>query len=371
MAAEKYEFDVAYTSVLKRAIRTLWIALDEMDMMWIPVHKSWRLNERHYGAPAGAEQGRNGREAWRGAGQDLAPQLRHSAAAAARGRSGAPVARPPIYDIDPGAIRSRQRVAEGHGRALPSVLGVDDRARDQGGKARPHRRARQQPPRAGEISGQHVGRGDRRAEHPDRRPARLSAQRRPEAAAARSISGIPRRSARKPRRSRTRAKVAARNRKGGREAALSTASYLTSQLRTSCYRPSPSLRPRRSAASAGTAIVRGQLERLPSREQAGRRRDLGHCRAIVPVDEADDGFERDAHVEPGFAGPRTARFDLRILSNSSGNRVGQLFREPVHDVIHSCSSYHPPPGRDPGRLPIRTCSGRGGVAGIGRQSVHL
>ena len=53
MAAEKFEFDVAYTSVLKRAIRTLGIALDEMDMLWIPVHKSWRLNERHYGALQG------------------------------------------------------------------------------------------------------------------------------------------------------------------------------------------------------------------------------------------------------------------------------------------------------------------------------
>jgi 2,3-bisphosphoglycerate-dependent phosphoglycerate mutase len=48
-----YEFDVAYTSVLKRAIRTLWIALDELDRMWIPVHNSWRLNERHYGALQG------------------------------------------------------------------------------------------------------------------------------------------------------------------------------------------------------------------------------------------------------------------------------------------------------------------------------
>jgi len=48
-----YVFDVAYTSVLKRAIRTLWIALDVMDLMWIPVHKSWRLNERHYGALQG------------------------------------------------------------------------------------------------------------------------------------------------------------------------------------------------------------------------------------------------------------------------------------------------------------------------------
>ena len=53
MAAEKYEFDVAYMSVLKRAIRTLWIALDELDQMWIPVLRSWRLNERHYGALQG------------------------------------------------------------------------------------------------------------------------------------------------------------------------------------------------------------------------------------------------------------------------------------------------------------------------------
>jgi len=50
---EGYSFDVAYTSVLKRAIRTLWIVLDEMDLMWIPVYKSWRLNERHYGALQG------------------------------------------------------------------------------------------------------------------------------------------------------------------------------------------------------------------------------------------------------------------------------------------------------------------------------
>ena len=48
-----YVFDVAYTSVLKRAIRTLWIVLDRMDQMWIPVHRHWRLNERHYGALQG------------------------------------------------------------------------------------------------------------------------------------------------------------------------------------------------------------------------------------------------------------------------------------------------------------------------------
>jgi len=50
---EGYAFDVAYTSVLKRAIRTLWTIMDEMDLMWIPVHRSWRLNERHYGALQG------------------------------------------------------------------------------------------------------------------------------------------------------------------------------------------------------------------------------------------------------------------------------------------------------------------------------
>ena len=50
---EGYIFDIAYTSVLKRAIRTLWITLDEMDLIWIPVIRNWRLNERHYGALQG------------------------------------------------------------------------------------------------------------------------------------------------------------------------------------------------------------------------------------------------------------------------------------------------------------------------------
>jgi 2,3-bisphosphoglycerate-dependent phosphoglycerate mutase len=53
LKTEGYVFDVAHTSVLKRAIRTLWIVLDEMDLMWIPVHRTWRLNERHYGALQG------------------------------------------------------------------------------------------------------------------------------------------------------------------------------------------------------------------------------------------------------------------------------------------------------------------------------
>ncbi len=53
LRAEGFVFDTAFTSALKRAIRTLWIVLDGMDLMWIPVKRSWRLNERHYGALQG------------------------------------------------------------------------------------------------------------------------------------------------------------------------------------------------------------------------------------------------------------------------------------------------------------------------------
>ena len=67
-----YTFDIAYTSVLTRAIRTLWIALDALDLIWIPVEKSWRLNERHYGALQGlnkaetaAEHGEAQTKIWR------------------------------------------------------------------------------------------------------------------------------------------------------------------------------------------------------------------------------------------------------------------------------------------------------------------
>ncbi len=55
-------FDVAFTSVLKKAIRTLWIVLDEMDLMWIPAKKSWRLNERHYGALQGLNKAESARD---------------------------------------------------------------------------------------------------------------------------------------------------------------------------------------------------------------------------------------------------------------------------------------------------------------------
>ena len=53
LEAEGFRFDVAYTSTLKRAIRTLWLALEELDQVWLPVRRDWRLNERHYGALQG------------------------------------------------------------------------------------------------------------------------------------------------------------------------------------------------------------------------------------------------------------------------------------------------------------------------------
>jgi 2,3-bisphosphoglycerate-dependent phosphoglycerate mutase len=56
LEAERIAFDIAFTSVLKRAIRTLWITLDEMDLMWLPVERTWRLNERHYGALQGLDK---------------------------------------------------------------------------------------------------------------------------------------------------------------------------------------------------------------------------------------------------------------------------------------------------------------------------
>lgn len=56
LSKEGFSFDIAYTSLLKRAIRTLWIILDKMDLMWVPVIRSWRLNERHYGGLQGLDK---------------------------------------------------------------------------------------------------------------------------------------------------------------------------------------------------------------------------------------------------------------------------------------------------------------------------
>jgi len=80
-----FTFDVAYTSVLKRAIRTLWIVLDDMDLMWIPVYRTWRLNERHYGAL----QGLNKKETAERYGAEQVQQWRRGYAV-----------RPPALDFD-------------------------------------------------------------------------------------------------------------------------------------------------------------------------------------------------------------------------------------------------------------------------------
>ena len=62
LVAERFSFDVALTSVLKRAVRTLWIVLDQMDLMWIRVERDWRLNERHYGALQGLNKAKTAEE---------------------------------------------------------------------------------------------------------------------------------------------------------------------------------------------------------------------------------------------------------------------------------------------------------------------
>ncbi len=62
LKSEYFTFDIAFTSVLKRAIRTLWIVLDTMDLMWIPVQRDWRLNERHYGALQGLNKAETAKE---------------------------------------------------------------------------------------------------------------------------------------------------------------------------------------------------------------------------------------------------------------------------------------------------------------------
>jgi 2,3-bisphosphoglycerate-dependent phosphoglycerate mutase len=87
LAEEGFQFDHAYTSVLKRAIRTLWIALDVMDQMWVPVTRAWVLNERHYGALTGLDKKET--------------MERHGADQVQEWRRGFAVRPPPMTDDDP------------------------------------------------------------------------------------------------------------------------------------------------------------------------------------------------------------------------------------------------------------------------------
>jgi 2,3-bisphosphoglycerate-dependent phosphoglycerate mutase len=100
MKKDGYTFDIAYTSVLKRAIRTLWIALDEMELQWIPVHRNWRLNERHYGAL----QGLNKSETAAKYGEQQVKVWRRS------------------YDIPPPALERSDERFPGHDRRYADLL---------------------------------------------------------------------------------------------------------------------------------------------------------------------------------------------------------------------------------------------------------
>lgn len=96
---EGFEFDIVYTSVLKRAIRTMWIVLDELDQMWLPVVRDWRLNERHYGAL----QGLNKAETAAKHGEEQVKIWRRS------------------YDIAPPALTTEDERFPGHDRRYGSV----------------------------------------------------------------------------------------------------------------------------------------------------------------------------------------------------------------------------------------------------------
>jgi len=107
MKEEKLQFDIAHTSVLKRAIRTLWVALDVLDQMWIPVHRTWRLNERHYGALQGLDK------------SEIA--AKHGDAQVKVWRRSYDVPPPPLAESDPSHPKHDRRYRDVDPRLLPST----------------------------------------------------------------------------------------------------------------------------------------------------------------------------------------------------------------------------------------------------------
>jgi len=103
LKADGYTFDIAFTSVLKRAIRTLWIVLDTMDLMWLPVQRSWRLNERHYGAL----QGLNKADMAAKYGEEQVLKWRRS------------------YDIRPPDLKKTDQAFPGHDRRYQELTGEE------------------------------------------------------------------------------------------------------------------------------------------------------------------------------------------------------------------------------------------------------
>ena len=112
LKAEGIAFDVAFTSVLKRAIRTLWMALDELDMMWLPVERTWRLKERHYGSLQGLNKT-----------QTVA---RHGADQVKIWRRSYDIPPPPLPQADAGHPRFDRRYAGVPAGELPSAESLKD-----------------------------------------------------------------------------------------------------------------------------------------------------------------------------------------------------------------------------------------------------
>jgi 2,3-bisphosphoglycerate-dependent phosphoglycerate mutase len=104
--------DIVFTSVLKRAIRTLWIMLDEMDLMWIPVERSWRLNERHYGALQGLDKAQTAAQ--------------HGEAQVRIWRRSYDIAPPPLAADDPRHPRFEPRYATINAQDLPATESLKD-----------------------------------------------------------------------------------------------------------------------------------------------------------------------------------------------------------------------------------------------------
>ena len=171
-----YVFDIAYTSVLKRAIRTCWIALDELDLLWIPMERDWRLNERHYGALQGlnkaetaAKHGEAQIKIWRRS-YDIRRRRSRSTTRAIRRATRA------TQDCARASCRAPKSLKDTVARFLPywhETIAPAIRVRP----TRAHHGARQQPARAREASRRDLRRGHRRAQYPDGHSARVRAGR--------------------------------------------------------------------------------------------------------------------------------------------------------------------------------------------------
>ncbi|CAH2603263.1 2,3-bisphosphoglycerate-dependent phosphoglycerate mutase [Rhodovastum atsumiense] len=112
LAAAKFGFDICFTSVLKRAIKTLHLALEEMDLLWLPEQKSWRLNERHYGALQGLNKAETARK--------------HSAEQVRLWRRSWDVPPPPLDDDDPRHPKHDPRYAGLTAAELPRTESLKD-----------------------------------------------------------------------------------------------------------------------------------------------------------------------------------------------------------------------------------------------------